>query len=90
MNNQTGGSPRGMQAESPAQIKVVGVGGGGQNAVNRMSDEGLAGCWTYWGWKYGYFDSEEDARAFYDELCYMLAKQKIGRASCRERVCSWV
>jgi len=35
----------------------------------------LAGCWTYWGWKYGYFDSEEDARAFYDELCYMLAKQ---------------
>jgi ribonucleoside-diphosphate reductase alpha chain len=35
----------------------------------------MAGCWTYWGWKYGYFDSEEDARAFYDELCYMLAKQ---------------
>ena len=21
----------------------------------------LAGCWTYWGWKYGYFDSENDA-----------------------------
>ncbi len=42
MNNQTGGSPKGMQAESPAQIKVVGVGGGGQNAVNRMIDEGLA------------------------------------------------
>ena len=19
----------------------------------------LAGCWTYWGWKYGYFDSEK-------------------------------
>jgi ribonucleoside-diphosphate reductase alpha chain len=35
----------------------------------------LAGCWTYWGYKYGYFDSEEDARAFYDELCYMLAHQ---------------
>jgi cell division protein FtsZ len=30
-------------AESPAQIKVVGVGGGGQNAVNRMIAEGLAG-----------------------------------------------
>ncbi len=43
MNNQTGGSQRGIQAESPAQIKVVGVGGGGQNAVNRMIDEGLAG-----------------------------------------------
>ncbi len=38
----------------------------------------LAGCWTYWGWKGGYFAaSEEDARAFYDELRYMLAKQMV-------------
>ncbi len=35
----------------------------------------LAGTWTYWGWKANYFDSEEDARAFYDELAYMLANQ---------------
>jgi len=35
----------------------------------------LAGCWTYWGWKGGYFSSERDARAFYDETCYMLAMQ---------------
>ena len=35
----------------------------------------LAGCWTYWGYKYGYFDSESDAKAFHDELCYMLANQ---------------
>ncbi|MER3465776.1 MAG: vitamin B12-dependent ribonucleotide reductase, partial [Armatimonadota bacterium] len=35
----------------------------------------LAGTWRYWGERYGYFDSEEDAQAFYDELCYMLAKQ---------------
>ncbi|HEY7750790.1 MAG TPA: vitamin B12-dependent ribonucleotide reductase, partial [Ignavibacteriaceae bacterium] len=35
----------------------------------------LAGCWTYWGWKGGYFDSEEDARAFYDEVVFMLANQ---------------
>src|SRR6201992_652928 len=35
----------------------------------------LAGCWTYWGWKGGYFSSEEDARAFHDETCYMLARQ---------------
>jgi ribonucleoside-diphosphate reductase alpha chain len=35
----------------------------------------LAGCWTYWGWVAKYFDSEEDARAFYDELMYMLANQ---------------
>src|SRR6201985_1216399 len=35
----------------------------------------LAGCWTYWGWKGKYFTSEEDARAFYDELRLMLAKE---------------
>lgn len=35
----------------------------------------LAGCWTYWGWKHDYFDSEKDAKVFYDELCYMLATQ---------------
>jgi len=32
-----------IRAESPAQIKVVGVGGAGQNAVNRMIAEGLVG-----------------------------------------------
>jgi ribonucleoside-diphosphate reductase alpha chain len=35
----------------------------------------LAGTWTYWGWKGGYFDSEADARAFFDELRFMLANQ---------------
>jgi ribonucleoside-diphosphate reductase alpha chain len=35
----------------------------------------LAGCWTYWGWKYKYFDTEEDALNFYNELYYMLAMQ---------------
>ncbi len=35
----------------------------------------LAGCWTYWGWKCGYFDSEGDARAYHDEMCAMLARQ---------------
>lgn len=35
----------------------------------------LAGTWTYWGWKAGYFDTEEDAKAFYDEHMYMLANQ---------------
>jgi len=37
----------------------------------------LAGCWTYWGWKGDYFSSEDDARAFYDELRYMLAAQMV-------------
>ena len=35
----------------------------------------LAGCWRHWGEEFGYFDSKEDATAFYDELVYMLAKQ---------------
>ena len=35
----------------------------------------LAGCWTYWGWKHGYFHAEEDAKAFYEELLYILASQ---------------
>lgn len=35
----------------------------------------LAGCWTQWGREYKYFDSDDDAQAFYDETCYMLAKQ---------------
>jgi ribonucleoside-diphosphate reductase alpha chain len=37
----------------------------------------LAGCWTYWGWKGGYYSSEEDAHAFNDELRFMLAKQMV-------------
>ncbi len=37
----------------------------------------LAGCWTYWGWKGGYYTSEEDARAFFDEIRFMLAKQMV-------------
>jgi ribonucleoside-diphosphate reductase alpha chain len=35
----------------------------------------LAGCWTYWGWKGGYFSTEADAQAFFDESCAMLALQ---------------
>ena len=35
----------------------------------------LAGTWTYWGWKGGYFSVEEDARTYHDEMCYMLAAQ---------------
>ena len=35
----------------------------------------LAGCWRHWGETHGYFDSAEDAQAFYDELCHMLLHQ---------------
>ena len=35
----------------------------------------LVGTWAYWGWKGGYFDSEEDAKSYYDEMTYMLCQQ---------------
>jgi ribonucleoside-diphosphate reductase alpha chain len=35
----------------------------------------LADCWRHWGQKHGYFDSEADGQAFYEELCHMLARQ---------------
>ncbi len=37
----------------------------------------LAGCWTYHGWKHGYFADESSARVFYDELTTMLAGQMV-------------
>src|SRR5207344_2385862 len=46
----------------------------GERGAQQVFDR-LAGTWTYWGWKGGYFDSEEDARAFFDELIFMLAMQ---------------
>src|ERR1700733_7099139 len=47
---------------------------GGETSAKQCFDR-MAGTWTYWGWKGGYFDGEEDARAYFDELRYMLAKQ---------------
>ena len=35
----------------------------------------LAGCWKDWGEKNRYFDSSDDAEAFYDEVAYMLLRQ---------------
>jgi len=46
----------------------------GEKSAKQVFDR-LAGTWTYWGWKGGYFDGEADAKAFYDEMRYMLAKQ---------------
>ncbi len=49
----------------------------GSETDSRQVFERLAGTWTYWGWKGKYFNTEEDARAFFDELCFMLATQKV-------------
>jgi ribonucleoside-diphosphate reductase alpha chain len=61
---------------------------GSETSAKQVFDR-LAGCWTYWGWKGGYFapegtkkgdvfklrDAEANALAFYDEMRFMLAQQ---------------
>ncbi|MBR2655996.1 MAG: vitamin B12-dependent ribonucleotide reductase [Loktanella sp.] len=48
---------------------------GGETSAKQVFDR-LAGAWTYWGWKGGYFTTEADARAYFDEMRYMLATQR--------------
>ena len=48
---------------------------GGETSSKQVFDR-LAGAWTYWGWKGGYFSSEDDARTYFDEMRYMLATQR--------------
>ena len=47
----------------------------GETSARQVFDR-LAGAWAYWGWKGGYFSTEADAQAYYDEMRYMLATQK--------------
>ncbi|TDL78053.1 vitamin B12-dependent ribonucleotide reductase [Palleronia sediminis] len=47
----------------------------GESSSKQVFDR-LAGAWAYWGWKGGYFSTEEDARAYFDEMRVMLATQK--------------
>ncbi|MEM8819347.1 MAG: vitamin B12-dependent ribonucleotide reductase [Pseudomonadota bacterium] len=47
---------------------------GGEVSARQVFDR-LAGAWAYWGWKGGYFSTEEDAQAYLDEMRYMLAQQ---------------
>ena len=47
---------------------------GGETSAKQVYHR-LAGTWTYWGWKGGYFTTEADARTYYDEMCAMLALQ---------------
>jgi ribonucleoside-diphosphate reductase alpha chain len=49
---------------------------GGETDARQVFDR-LAGTWTYWGWKCGYFAEEKDAQAYFDEMRYMLARQMV-------------
>jgi ribonucleoside-diphosphate reductase alpha chain len=46
----------------------------GETSARQVFDR-LAGAWAYWGWKGGYFTTEADARAYFDEMRFMLAAQ---------------
>ncbi len=47
----------------------------GESSAKQVFDR-LAGTWAYWGWKGGYFSSQKDARAYFDEMRFMLATQR--------------
>lgn len=47
----------------------------GSETDARQVFDRLAGCWAHWGEKHNYFESKEDAKAFKDEISYMLANQ---------------
>ena len=55
--------------ELPEDARIV-----GETDARQVFDR-MAGCWAYWGWKAGFFDSDADARAYYDEMRFMLAAQ---------------
>ena len=56
-------------AELPEDERYV-----GETDARQVFDR-LAGTWAYWAWKGGYFDAEDDAQAYFDEMRYMLASQ---------------
>ena len=57
-------------ADLPEDARFV-----GETSSKQVFDR-LAGAWAYWGWKGGYFTTEQDARSYFDEMRYMLATQR--------------
>ena len=56
-------------------VPVEGATFDGETSARQVFDR-LAGAWTYWGWKGGYFSTEDDAQTYFDEMRYMLATQR--------------
>lgn len=66
------GGPNGIAAPdfAPGDEAVAGPERSARQVIHR-----LVGCWRHWGESHGYFDTAEDAQAFYDELCHMMVHQ---------------
>ena len=62
-------------ADEPALARLPAADRYGVEHSAKQVFDRMAGTWTYWGWKGGYFDREDDARAFCDEMRFMLAAQ---------------
>ncbi|MFT7521264.1 MAG: ribonucleoside-diphosphate reductase alpha chain, partial [Kiritimatiellia bacterium] len=75
---QEKGVPVWLQASEPDIIALAKLPAGqrttGETDCRQVFDR-LCGCWTYWGWKEGLFDSEDDAKVFFDELRWMMVRQ---------------
>ncbi len=65
------GVPEFLWRSEPAEGATM----SGETSAKQVFDR-LAGAWAYWGWKGGYFSTEEDARSYFDEMRYMLATQR--------------
>ncbi len=72
------GGPNGIAAEGTEAQRHGGTEGEASTGPERSARQvihRLAGCWRHWGETHGYFDTTEDAQAFYDELCHMMLHQ---------------
>src|SRR3989338_11352152 len=47
---------------------------GSETSIKQVAHR-IAGCWRFWGEKYGYFASENEAQIFYEEIMYMIMAQ---------------
>jgi ribonucleoside-diphosphate reductase alpha chain len=65
-----GGETGSNQADPGEDLPADGAEHDARQVFHRLSF-----TWTDWGRRNGYFDTDEDAAAFYDETCYMLARQ---------------
>jgi ribonucleoside-diphosphate reductase alpha chain len=71
-----GENGKGAVTSSDAAEDTAQKGGGtGPEKSARQVIHRLAGCWRHWGETHGYFESAEDAAAFYDELVHMMVHQ---------------
>jgi ribonucleoside-diphosphate reductase alpha chain len=64
----------GIPAWLSRRVPKKGTTFGSETSVTQLFDR-MAGAWTYWAFKAGYFDTEADAKAYFDEMRYMMCNQ---------------